>query len=36
MSLVTTAILCNIGSQQDRVHGGHEVRATDPMAVPAR
>ena len=33
MSLVTTAILCNIGSQQDRVHAVH---ATDPMAVPAR
>jgi cell division protein FtsW len=33
VSLVTTAILCNIGSQLDRVHA---VRATDPMAVPAR
>jgi cell division protein FtsW (lipid II flippase) len=33
MSIISTAILCNIGSQQDRVQGVH---ATDPMAVPAR
>lgn len=33
MSLISTAILCNIGSQQDRVMG---VQASDPLAVPAR
>jgi cell division protein FtsW len=33
MSLLATGILCNIGSQQDRVHAVH---ATDPMPAPAR
>lgn len=33
VSLVTTGILCNIGSQRERVMGVH---ATNPMAVAAR
>jgi cell division protein FtsW len=33
MSLLMTGILCNIGSQRERVHG---ARATDPLAAPAR
>lgn len=33
LSLVTTGILCNIGSQRERVFG---ARATDPLAIAAR
>jgi cell division protein FtsW len=33
LSLVTTGILCNIGSQRERIHGAY---ATNPLAVPAR
>jgi cell division protein FtsW len=33
LSFVTTGLLCNIGSQRERVFGAH---ATNPMALPAR
>ncbi len=33
LSFVTTGILCNIGSQRERIHGAY---ATNPLAVPAR
>ena len=33
LSLISTAILCSIGSQRERVHG---VGATNPLAPAAR
>jgi hypothetical protein len=33
LSFVTVGILCNIGSQRERVIGAH---ATDPLAVAVR
>jgi len=33
LSLISTALLCAIGSQRERVIGAH---ATDPLAMPLR